>query len=90
MPKECEIIDNRIMLGNNRWDLRDNTELWTFEFVNKMVEFAVEFLLFILFFMDTELQLAYWPVSEKEVDEDIIIFLEHSILYLYYFQKVGL
>ena len=29
-------------------------------------------------------------IPEKEVDEDIVIFLEHSVFDLYYLQKVGL
>ena len=55
MPEKCEIIDDRIMLSNDRGYLRNNSEFRTFEFIDEMIEFAIEFLFLILFFMDAEL-----------------------------------
>lgn len=90
MHAKGKIVDNRVMLSNYWGQLRNNAELGSLELVDEVVELTIEFFLFILLFVDRELQFADDLFVEEEVDEDVVVLIEHSILYLNYLQEIAL
>jgi hypothetical protein len=78
-----EVVDDGVVLCDNRGELCDDSELGPFEFIDKVVEVAVEAFLLVLLLVDAELQFADDSVAEEEVDEDVVVLLKHPVLYLH-------